>query len=836
MMDESTFTPQFGPLIGREKELTEVVERLENSACRLLTVVGPGGVGKTHLALEAASRLEDAYQDGIIFVNLQPVSAADFTASLAEALPLKLSGSEDPGAQLIRYLKDKHTLLLLDNFEHLLERATFLSKLLSQTTRLKLFVTSREALHLNDEWLYPLPGLAVPSQPRRGQLTDYSAVRLFAEQARRLNPAFSLEKEGEDVAQICRLVGGLPLALKLAASWSRTIDCAEIADEIERNLDFLARPLRDTPERHHSIQAAFNKTWNLLAAEERRVFRQLSVFKGGFHREAAQEVAGADLEILSSLVDKSMLRHEDRYHIHELLRQFGEEKLMASPEKARTVRQRFITYYADFLHRRLEAINGAAQFQAASEIAGEWENIRTAWQQATAAGETDAIQRAASTYFYFCQLRSRFLEGANALQAAAAQIENQAVSSERDLTLALLFNHEGWLRIRTGEFKRAQHILQKSCDLYEGRDVPPLPFMGNDSSVPLALTSTVLGSPGRAVELCKSALAGADARGDQHNQAFAHYGLAAALISQGRYQTAYHHARQACELARETGNRWFLAYPLIELGNAALAMDQTSEAEESYRESYVIKEAFDDPEGMAVTLSRLGEVAVQGGRYEEAQDWLTKSLELYRDLNDRGGLAGSLLGLGKVAHVTGDHPTAGRYFRQALDIAVKIQFRPLALSILVEIAALYSSFDKYKLAVTLLALTEGHPASKHETRQRAQRQLQSLQSRMTESDFQSEVRQASGLDLDGTLKKVETKIAALFENVKGAQPLAEPLTDRELDVLRLIAKGYTNEEISEELVLAVGTVKWYASQIYGKLGVSNRTRAAMRVRELDLFS
>lgn len=839
-MTATTLPPQSSPLIGREQELCEVTGRLKNPDCRLLTMVGPGGVGKTHLAVEAASRVGEKFKNGIIFVDLQPVEGPDFITALAESLPLTLSGSKDPRDQVISYLQRKHVLLLLDNFEHLLPQADFLANLLSRSSPSKLFVTSREALQLQDEWLYPLHGLAVPPEPPDRDLTEYSAVHLFAEHAQRLNPDFSLEKEGDGAARICRLVEGLPLALKLAASWTRAVDCSQIADEIQRNLHFLARPLRDMPERHRSIQATFNQTWDKLGEEERRVFQELSLFKGGFHREAAQEIAGANLEILSTLVDKSMLRHEGRYHIHELLRQFGEEKLDRSPGGGEAVCDRYIKYYADFLHQRLEAINGSTQRQAASEIDDEWKNIRSAWQRAVDDRQADAIHRSATTFFLFCQIQSRFLEGADALRAAAARVVQQAPSRDRDLTLATLYNHEGWLRIRVGEFKRAQSILEKSLSLYREHHTAPPSYMGSDSTVPLAITATIQGDPARAIKLCEPALQEAETRHDKHNQAFAHYSLAAAHTSQGEYNTAYDHARQACEAARETGNRWFLAYPLIEWGNAARAMNKFNEAEKHYRESYAIKETFDDPEGMAVALNHLGEIAIQKDRYQEARDHLRRSLDLYRDLNDRGGLARSLQGLGQVAHATGDIPTASRYFRRALEIAAGIQFQPLVFSIVVETAGLLASHDKTDLAVKLLSLTRAHSSSKHESKQHADQLLQTYQTKMPDAAFRAARQQGSDWNLDRALAEIEAELAALFGEVQDTttqdQPLVEPLTSRELDVLRLIAEGHTNEEISRELVLAVGTVKWYASQIYGKLGVSNRTEAAVRARKLELLS
>jgi predicted ATPase/DNA-binding NarL/FixJ family response regulator len=838
VMTRHTLPAQPAPLIGREDELVDVTARLTDPECRLLTIVGPGGVGKTRLAIEAA-RTVDAFADGVHFVNLQPVEPSDFLVALADALPLSLSGQKPLENQLLTYLREKDALLLLDNFEHLVEEAPFLSRLLSEAALAKLLVTSRTSLNMQQEWLYPLHGLPVPPSETTAEVSGYGAVRLFQERVRHVRPDFTLEGQRRAVVRICRLVEGLPLALELAASWARTLDCAEIADEIECNLDFLSRPLRDLPERHHSMQAVFAQTWSLLPEEERHVFRRLSVFRGGFQRAAATAVAGASLAVLSRLVDRCLVRRERRYQIHELLRQFGEEKLRALPEEAEATRQRHVDYYADFLAQRTDAIQSLYQRQAVAEIAQEWDNVRAAWQRAVSDGNVDAIGRAASTFFSFCQQQNRFLEGATALKAAAASIEQEPASRERDLVLARLFNHEGWLRIRVGDFDRARKILEQSHTLYQEYDAAPPPYMGTDSSVPLAVVALIKGDAVRSIALCESARQAAEARQDTQNLAFAHYGLCAAKLSQGDYNAAYDHGERACTLAREAGNRWFLAYPLIEWGNVARAIGNYEEAERHYRAGHALHEEFEASEGMAVALNHLGEIAVYQERHREAARLFRQSLELYRDLNDRGGLATCLKGLAQVAYVRQEFSTAGERFREALQIATEIAFWPLLCAIVVDVAALLSSLDRPALAVALLTLIRQHPAIQEEISRRAEQQLEKNRSQMEAAEFAAAVQRGEGWNLEAALTKLDAELTAVTERDAtltraDEQPLVEPLTDREQDILHLLARGYTNSEIAEELVLAVGTVKWYASQIYGKLGVSNRTEAAARARNLDL--
>src|SRR3712207_1580304 len=326
--------PQPTTFVGREAEVAALTRLLAEPDCRLVTIVGPGGIGKTRLALQVAARAAPAYADGVAFAPLQDVPTAELlVGALAEAVGCPLSGRDEPQDQLLAYLRDRELLLLLDNAEHLLDGAEFVGELLAAAPRLQLLVTSREALNLQEEWRYPLAGLEVPAVGQGRGVEACSAVALFVERARRVRRDFALEAEREGVVRICRLVGGLPLALELAAAWARTLPCAAIAEEIAGNLALLATSARNVPERHRSVRAAFDQSWQHLSWEERAVYARLAVFHGGFRRAAAERVAGATLPVLATLLDKSLVRYEadGRYHLHELLGEYAAEQLAASP-------------------------------------------------------------------------------------------------------------------------------------------------------------------------------------------------------------------------------------------------------------------------------------------------------------------------------------------------------------------------------------------------------------------------------------------------------------------------------------------------------------------------
>lgn len=313
MLDHTSF-------IGREKEYSDIQQLLTQPDCHLLTLVGPGGIGKTRLALHLGTLLRDKFARGTFVVYLQPLRSAEFFVSaVADALGISLIGQEPPLVQLAHYLNDKEALIILDNFEHLLDAAKQLTILSSSTPHIKYLITSREALNLQEEWLYAVPGLAFPTDldpDRLGQNDD--AVQLFNDRAQRVYPDFAPDKEVEAVIQICQLVEGLPLALELAAAWRKTLACQAIADEIQGGLAFLTTRHRNVLARHHSMQTVFDQTWQRLNEQEQAVFKRLSVFRGGFLREAVAAVTGASLPILSTLVDKSLWRLDGngRYQIH----------------------------------------------------------------------------------------------------------------------------------------------------------------------------------------------------------------------------------------------------------------------------------------------------------------------------------------------------------------------------------------------------------------------------------------------------------------------------------------------------------------------------------------
>ena len=435
---------QLTPFVGREAVLAEIEARLQDPACRLLTLIGPGGSGKTRLALEAAAAQLDSFAHGVFFVSLAPLDSVEaIVPTVAEALGFRFYEEGEPQQQLLDYLCQKTMLLIMDNFEHLLacperrpelvegprrrDGVGLVTEILKTAPDVKILTTSRAGLNVQGERLFPIAGMDFPAlTPREPkEAAQYSAVKLFLQSARWVQPSFELTADNVNhVTQICRLVEGMPLGILLAAAWVQMLTPAEIAAEIGQSLDFLETDLRDVPERQRSMRAVFDHSWRLLTEREREVFGGLSVFRGGFTRQAAQRVTGASLRELRALVNKSLLHRTPtgRYEVHELLRQYAAEKLDQSPAASEAVHDRHCAYYAAALQQWEAHLKGPRQQAALAEIEADSENARAAWNWAVERGHVEHIEQAIEGLCLFYDLRWRYQEGEAACRMAAEKL------------------------------------------------------------------------------------------------------------------------------------------------------------------------------------------------------------------------------------------------------------------------------------------------------------------------------------------------------------------------------------------------------------------------------
>ena len=433
------------PFVGREGELSRLATLLTDPTVRLVTVHGPGGIGKTRLSIEAARAQAKTFVDGVYFVSLAAIDDPGFISSqIAETLELPFYVRDQREhweydtqiEQLLAHLKEKQLLLVLDNTEHLLSTAfpslpkwersvdQLVTEVLQTAPGVKILATSQERLNLHGETLLSLDGLNVPesgarkkewvsSQENVQALAAYSAVELFRQGARRVQSNFELGQDNlDDVIEICHLVAGMPLGIELAATWIELLSPTEIAAEIRKSLDFLETDLGNIPDRQRSIRLVFESTWNRLTPTEQKVFQQLSVFRGGFTREAAQTVADASLRTLMALVNKSLLLPDlkGRYQLHELLRQFGAERLAHDSITETSVRDRHCAHFAAFLHQKEAGLRGSNQGQALAEIELELDNVRAAWQWAVAQDKVEEIDQTMESLCEYHRIRGRIDE------------------------------------------------------------------------------------------------------------------------------------------------------------------------------------------------------------------------------------------------------------------------------------------------------------------------------------------------------------------------------------------------------------------------------------------
>jgi predicted ATPase/DNA-binding SARP family transcriptional activator len=710
--------------VGREHELSEVAGLLADPHCRLLTLIGPGGMGKTRLALQAATAQAPRFTLGATWVPLGgAATTAHMVTAIVEALGIVLPSTVDPIDALTQKLQDRPALLVLDNFEQLLadpESVVWLAGLIRATPDLKLLVTSREALQLPGEWVLTLEGLGA------------SAPELFTQAARRLRAGFELsEADLPHVTRICHLVGATPLAIELAASWVRVLSCAEIAEELSgafsanRPPDVLATQARGVPERHRSLAAVFEHSWQLLTAPEQAALGRLSVFCGGFTRGAAEQVAGATLATISALSAKSLLKRvgASRYELHPLVRQYAASRLAATPGEAAAAQAAHCAHFARFLADHAEPMRGSRQREAVAEVAGDFDNVQAAWAWAVAHGRVSELHQMGLPIYYFAQRRSRYREGHALLTQAIARLAGEAGPAAQEAVAGFLLQR-GWLHIRLGLLDEAEQDFLRGQALFDRLDHRPVHHMLGDPALARGLIASVRGDHATATALYETAYTLIHQRADNATLAYVPLYLASTKRALGELAAAQQYAEQAHALAKQTNQPWVISFSVDELGLVAQAQGQYAAAHDYFTEAYALRETVGDTPGAANSLFHLGQLEVARGRNAAAREYLNRSLDMYRENGDLSGFVAALQARGRVAAADGELETAGAYLRQGLAVAHQSHFTPLALSILVDLGELLVQAGQPQPARQLARLALAQPASDLTTRTQASRLLE----------------------------------------------------------------------------------------------------------------
>lgn len=729
------------PLLGRDHELGVITQLLHDPQCRLLTLVGPGGVGKTRLALESALHQRPTFADDVYFVPLAGVNSTEFIIpAAADALGFTFSGPAEPKIQLFNYLREKQALIVLDNFEHLLAGSEFLSELLQQTQRVKLLVTSREPLHLLAEWVLGVQGLPVPESAKASEWEASSAVALFLQRARRAQVSFSLTPDDRPVVlRICRLVQGLPLGIELAAAWVRTLSCREIAREIERGLDFLTTTNRDVPERHRSLAAVFDQSWKLLSTEEQDVLRQLSMFRGGFTREAAEAVTGASLPVLSALVDKSLVRrseaHPDRYDLHELIRQYASMRLQTDQPAEQVTCDRHSHYYLTLLRGYEPALTSSRQQEALPKLSLDLDNIRTAWEVAVThqhvallRGATLALNYFYELHQYFQEAEALFRRGAEMVRAHIAQLNRADSAQERarlEGALGSLLIQQGFFCQRLGRNDEALTLYQAGITLL--RPLPE-PLALAQALIYYGIVCSVVGDLEAASASLHEGLALSRTEGYLRLQSISSAFLGSVAHSQGNYAEAYSWYNEAVRLCREPYLGLLIG---VLFSRTAQALGRLAEAQEQLQPGLRYARETGNRWGTALGLEQMALATQAAGDYDEAYRLLDECIPLYREVGDRWSQSRALTALSWLALTQQDIVQAERCSLEALQVAAEAGYTPNVLDALAALAAVRGQQEMHVSALEIALGVLHHQASTQEAKDRAEKLRAELEAHIT---------------------------------------------------------------------------------------------------------
>ena len=692
---------QLTPLIGRQIELLTLRAKLLNPAYPLLLLTGEGGIGKTRLAIAAAQSLldppapdgEDAspdrataspFADGVWFIALAGIAPGDalherLAATVGEALGLAFAGHEPLHVQLFIQLRHKQLLLILDNFEHLENGTTFVLDLLKAAPKVKLLLTSRRQLALQAAYSWVLDGLPFPTAPEAATasertLLDYESITLFIERARRARPKFQFDQENRTaVVQICHLLEGSPLGIELAATLVSQHSCTQLAVALAEHYGVLATTLQDIPAAHRTMQSVLTYSWQLLAPAEAHTLARCALFRSGFTLDAARAVAGATAELLARLIDHSLLTQmrdgagQMRYQLHEVVRQYALEQLLASATIAHLTAEQYCTYYATFLARQEAALQRSAH--ARHLIQADLDNIRAAWRWAIEQGKTAALAQglACLSAFYefvgfFQEARLMLAEASDAVRPLTTQTEQPAL----DLLLGNLLSEQAGFCVHLNQLEEAcqlaRHVMQLGEQRHQG-------YLQADGRRRLGAALKEMGELTTAITLLEEGLALARQENLPRVMALCLHNMGMLYYRQGEYRKALVHYQEALTLAQQIGDQITESPLAHNIGITYLVLGDFTQALAYLEENIRTGRELGWQRLLAFATMNLGYLLALVGEFTRAQQASAEALAIFVNLGCRSEEANTRAQLCGIYHALGDNEQAYTFGLQALAIA-----------------------------------------------------------------------------------------------------------------------------------------------------------------------
>lgn len=786
---------QSTPFLGRAADLRQICERLKMPSCRLISLIGPGGVGKTRLALQVGAEMIEQFKHGVYFVPLAALHSEEYIVpTVANALNFSFYSRQDEKTQLFEYLREKEMLLIFDNLEHLISASSMVKELLAAAQSCKVLVTSRELMNLQGEWLYDVQGMDTPDNATTFEEND--AVQLFLYHARRVNADIEIERDKTAILRVCDLVSGLPLGIELAVAWLRTLSCQDVAKEIERTFDFLSTSFRDMPERHRSLRAVFDYSWNLMTPHEQNRLMCLSVFRGGFTREAAEEVADIPLPLLSSLVDKSLLRcsSSGRYEVLETVRQYAEERLREHPDIESEVQAQHGKYYAHVFERKWQQSSVDKRDAILQDIGANIENMRLSWEWAINYGNEESISNCLVTLHRFYRARDWQREGEEVFSRGVGKLRQRwgksSLNKKQQEIIGMLLSRQGSFCDRLGIYEKAAALIQESLSLFKETDNQKeeawaLYYLANvlydqghfDEAKTMYEKSHDLSKRiknNRGIGAALNCLGLITSRTGDFKEAKIFFkqsleirqniadmvGVASCYINlgnvegrQGHYVEALKMYEQSLAIYREIKYTSGIALALNNIGDILTMLGSYEKAQKMLNESLTLYENIGDRMGLGLTFVNLGDISLRLGHLNKAEELLRKSLSTFQQIGYRRGIGWAYNFLGKAAFASGQEMIAQEDYYRALEIGRAINDLSMVAATVVNIAQILIKQGNYNKGLSLILSAVQHPAASKETKELAEQLVQENQ----DSDFLRKKKGRSG-QTKSVLERVAKKL------------------------------------------------------------------------------